>query len=215
MLPGISDLEHFFQILKLNLGLSKILPQYNRYSIDEKFIYWLTLTTCAGLIATGLVMWYPSIVTQVLPGWIFAFSAVFHKWLAFLLVGVTILLHGYQVFLRRMNFSIFSGRMSHAVMEEDHPVELAWLETAAAHADAENWPQVVMYKVEILQAHAPARQVEIKELKRGSNGEDDVQKVVDFQLVDVVKEEIADARTLEPDPATCQKSPASEEIAQP
>lgn len=148
LFPQEHDLAQFFQVLKLNLGLSKKLPLQDRYSFDEKFVYWISFLAVGVLSVTGLVMWFPTWVTLVLPGSILPFAAVFHRWQAVLLVAVVILLHLYQVLLRRLNLSIFTGKLSVAAMQADHPVELAALEGASALAGAKTWPQELEFTLE-------------------------------------------------------------------
>jgi formate dehydrogenase subunit gamma len=148
MLPVKSDLRHLFQLLTFNLGLSKKLPLYDRYSFDEKFIYWVTFIAVIVLSTTGLVMWFPILATQVIPGSFFLYAQVLHRWQAIFAILVMLLLHTYQVFGRNRNFSIFTGRMSLADMQADHPVELAYLEQSSSLAEATSLPKTVRFSIE-------------------------------------------------------------------
>ncbi len=143
-----SDFSHFIQNLKLLFGFSKKLPLYDRYSFDEKFTYWVTAITVGVLCITGLIMRYPTLVTSILPGSVYPYSVVFHRWPALGLVLVSVVLHLYQVLLRKVNFSMFSGSMSLEEMQLDHPVELAYLVKAAGLVQEKKWPQVVTFTVE-------------------------------------------------------------------
>jgi formate dehydrogenase gamma subunit len=147
MLPGRNDLTHFIQMMRLNLGFSRKLPLFERYSFDEKFIYWVTVISVGVLGLTGLLMWFPTLILQVLPGSLYPYAQVFHRWQAIFLVAVVVLLHIYQVVLRSLNASMFSGRMSIRSMKEDHPVELAYMEQAAEHWQEKRWPQAVEFSI--------------------------------------------------------------------
>lgn len=160
LLPGASDFQQILANLKLNLGLSKKLPLYDRYSFDEKFIYWVSVIAVGVMAVTGLVLWFPVYVTQILPGSFYPYATVFHRWQAVFLVAVVLLLHIYQVLLRTLNFSIFTGKLSLQEMEIEHPVELAYLKQAAAVAHAKNWPQTIRFSVEERLAHQTVTVIE-------------------------------------------------------
>lgn len=143
LLPEKSDLEHLVQFLTLNK-----LPLFERYSFDEKFVYWVTVVAVSVLSITGLGLWFPTWVTLVLPGSYFQYAVAIHRWQAIFAVTVVLTLHTYQVFLRKRNLSIFTGRMSIEDMQEDHPVELAQLEKLADLAQSGILPKVVEFSVE-------------------------------------------------------------------
>jgi cytochrome b subunit of formate dehydrogenase len=143
LLPTKSDWEHFVQFLRLNK-----LPLFERYSFDEKFVYWVIVIAVGVLTLTGLGLWFPTWVTLVLPGSYFQYAAAIHRWQAIFVVIVILSLHTYQVLLRKRNFSIFTGRISLEDMQEDHPVELAYLEKLAALVQEGVLPKTVEFAVE-------------------------------------------------------------------
>jgi len=143
MLPQKSDFEHFLQYFTL-----KKLPLFERYSFDEKFVYWVTLIAVGVLSVTGLSMWFPAWVTIVLPGSFFPYAVVIHRWQTIFVVIVILVLHIYQVLLRKKNFSIFTGRISIEDMLEDHPVELAYLEKLSALVQTGSLPKTIEFTVE-------------------------------------------------------------------
>ena len=143
-----SDFQHFSQTIKLLFGFSKKLPLFDRYSFYEKFVYWVTAGCVAILSITGLIMRYPTIVTSVLPGSIYPFAVIFHRWPAIYLVIVILLFHTYQILPSRGNFSMFTGNMSVEKMKAEHPAELAYLVKAASLVSAKTWPQTVEAEVE-------------------------------------------------------------------
>jgi cytochrome b subunit of formate dehydrogenase len=149
LLPEKSDFGHFIQYLTSNK-----LPLFERYSFDEKFVYWATFIGVGVLSITGLSMWFPTWITVVLPGSFFPYAVVIHRWQAIFAVVVIALLHTYQVLLRKKNISIFTGRMSIDDMREDHPVELAYLEKLANLVQAGGLPKSIEFTVE---EHSPKK----------------------------------------------------------
>lgn len=135
-----TDLEHFFQVMKLNLGLSKHLPRYDRYTFEEKAEYWTLVLGSVIMGVTGLMQWFPVFVTQLLPGWVIPAARDMHKWQAILSVLAILTWHFYHVILKTFNTSIFTGKMMIKEMEEEHPAELLYLERAAAVVNNKKWP---------------------------------------------------------------------------
>ncbi len=162
MLPGAADFAHALQVLTFNLGLTKKLPQYERYTFDEKFVYWVTVIAVIILSLTGLVMWFPSIATQILPGSAYLYAIAIHRWQAIFAVTVMLLLHLYQVLVRKQNASIFNGQMSLAEMKADHPLELAYIEKASTLAEVPSLPKSVKFAVEEMTVSFPERVKPIK-----------------------------------------------------
>ncbi|HEY3311600.1 MAG TPA: cytochrome b/b6 domain-containing protein [Anaerolineales bacterium] len=162
MMPEWNDLANLGRLIGFALGFSKKQPLYDRYSLDEKVIYWLSATSLAVLVVTGFVLRYPTWITQVLPGGVFPFAVVFHRWQAILLVAVVILLHGYQVLLRGANRSMFTGKISLDEMQVEHPVELAYLEQAAATVKSKPWPQRVKFTIDEFTAQKVLTAIEKK-----------------------------------------------------
>ena len=162
MLPVKSDLRHIFQMLTFNLGLTRKLPIFDRYSFDEKFVYWVTAITVVILSLSGLVLWFPYLVTQVLPGSFYLFAGALHRWQAIFIVVVILLLHIYQVLLRKQNFSIFNGRMPLSEMKADHPVELAFLERAATLTETKKMPVMVKFSIDEMVVNKEPRKKKVK-----------------------------------------------------
>ncbi len=148
MLVKMKDVQQALQVLMLNLGLTRRVPLYDRYTFEEKFVYWVTSLGVLTLGLTGVVMWFPNLVSQVLPGIVYPYAVIIHRWMAVFATAVLLLVHTYQVFLRQRNNSIFTGVMTAGEMEEEHPVELAYLQQAAQLDESKQWPQAVEFSLE-------------------------------------------------------------------
>jgi len=146
VLFGRGDGKLFFDDLKYFFGFSKELPRFGRYNWREKFDYFGAAFGVALMVATGLVIWFPQIVTLIFPGWIITASVLVHEYEA-LLAGLAIFLsHFYWVHLNRevypMSMVWLSGEMSEHEMRRRHPVELEQILAREAKEQAEQERQL-------------------------------------------------------------------------
>ena len=123
MWPYIRDFTDLFQMIKYNLGLAKERPQFERFSIEEKIEYWALLWGCLVMGLTGLIQWFPSQITQLLPGEVIPVSRTLHSWEAVLAVLAILIWHSYHTVIKEKNKSIFTGTMTEDEMQESHPLE--------------------------------------------------------------------------------------------
>jgi cytochrome b subunit of formate dehydrogenase len=140
MFPGLIDLKSFIRMQLVNLGLSKKLPRFDRYSYEEKAIYWLFVLGILLLGLTGLIQWFPLQVTEFLPGIVIPSAGIIHRWEAILIIFVIFVWHLYRVLYRKRDFSIFTGLVSRQEMQLEHALELEYLEKAAAAVGSLTWP---------------------------------------------------------------------------
>ncbi len=152
MIQPLDDLKNIFHMFGLLLGFYKKLPIFDRYKPDEKFIYWMTVKAVIFSGLTGLLMLYPVQALQLVPGSVYPFAVLIHRWMAILVVLIVVVLHGYQTLVIRRNWSIFNGRMALIDMKEEHPVELAYLNQAALLKDDKHWPHFIEFSVEVPRA---------------------------------------------------------------
>jgi len=142
--PEWSDLTNLFEMLKLNLGFSNRHPQFDRFTFEEKAEYWALIWGTIIMGATGLMQWFPIQVTSILPGWIIPVANALHRWEAILAVLAILTWHFYHTLIKTRNFSIFNGIMTIPQMEEEHPLELAYMEQAALALQRSNrWPALI------------------------------------------------------------------------
>ncbi|OGN73842.1 MAG: hypothetical protein A2X25_03665 [Chloroflexi bacterium GWB2_49_20] len=134
------DFQNFFQMQVFNLGLTRKQPRFDRYSYEEKAVYWLVTLGILVLGLTGIVQWFPIQVTEFLPGIVIPYAGIIHRWEAILVILVVFVYHLYQVLFRKPDGSIFSGKKTRADMQMEHPLELEYLEKAAAAAGSPDWP---------------------------------------------------------------------------
>lgn len=129
MLPGLKDVVDAIQTLGYNFGLIKNPPKMGRYTFGEKVEYWAVIWGTVIMILTGFMLWNPIATTRLFPGEFIPAAKAAHGGEALLAVLSIVTWHFYNVHVKSFNKSMFSGSLSHHEMEEEHPLELAALET--------------------------------------------------------------------------------------
>jgi len=123
MMPVWSDLTGLIGMVKYNLGFAKSRPEFDRFSIEEKLEYWALWWGAIVMGLTGILQWFPSLATQILPGIIIPAARLIHMLEAILAVLAIAIWHSYHTMVKERNYSIFNGMMPEHEMKEAHPLE--------------------------------------------------------------------------------------------
>lgn len=132
MLPSLNDVKAAWGTFLYNLGLKKNKPQQGRYTFDEKFEYWAFVWGTAVMGLTGFMLWNPIATAKILPGVIIPAALAAHSGEALLAVLAIAIWHFYNVHIKHLNTSMFTGRISEHEMLEEHPLELADIKAGLA-----------------------------------------------------------------------------------
>jgi formate dehydrogenase gamma subunit len=132
MLPSLQDIKDGWQALMYNLGFAKTFPQMGRYTFEEKMEYWAFVWGAFIMGATGFLMWNPITTVKFLPGEVIPAAKAAHGGEALLAVLAIIIWHMYGVHIKRLNRSMFNGRMTEEEMLHEHPLELADIKAGIA-----------------------------------------------------------------------------------
>ena len=124
MLPGPKDALDALDVLRYNLGLTKEHPRLPRYNFAEKAEYWAMLWGTAVMGLTGFILWNPIVAAKILPGQFIPAAKAAHGGEAVLAVLAILVWHFYNVHVKMFNKAMFTGRMSHHQMHEEHGEEL-------------------------------------------------------------------------------------------
>ncbi len=116
-------------------------PAYGRYTYWEKFDYFAVFWGVMVIGSTGFVLWFPELLTRVLPGWSINVATIVHSDEALLAVGFIFTIHFFNTHFRPDKFPmdpvIFTGRMTLEELKHDKPDEYAEL---VAHRQARGAP---------------------------------------------------------------------------
>lgn len=137
MMLNLQDLRDMINFVRYNLGMTHEHPKMPKFNFGEKFEYWAVVWGTAVMTLTGFMLWNPIATTSVLPGSIIPAALAAHGGEALLAVVSIIVWHMYNVHIKHFNPSMFTGKLPHEQMKEEHALELERLE-----AGGRAWPEV-------------------------------------------------------------------------
>jgi cytochrome b subunit of formate dehydrogenase/nitrate/TMAO reductase-like tetraheme cytochrome c subunit len=119
------DIPEVFQTVKYYLGLSKTKPEYEEFDYTEKVEYWAVVWGNIVMTLTGLILWFPALVTGFAPSWIIRASELIHYYEAILATLAIVIFHLFFVIIHPeqypMNLSWLTGKMSLRAAIHKHP----------------------------------------------------------------------------------------------
>lgn len=114
LVPQLADLRDIFAQLRWFVGRGPK-PTFERWTYWEKFDYWAVFWGVAIIGGSGLVLWFPTFFTHVLPGWAVNVALVIHSDEALMAIGFIFGVHFFNSHLRRTKFPmdavIFTGTL--------------------------------------------------------------------------------------------------------
>jgi cytochrome b subunit of formate dehydrogenase len=126
MVPQPSDVVDLFRMFRYFLYLGPR-PKFDHFTYWEKFDYMAVFWGVAIIGISGLVLWFPTTASMVLPGWALNAAYVVHSDEALLATGFIFLFHFLHTHLRPESFPmdtvIFTGRMPLATFKHERPLE--------------------------------------------------------------------------------------------
>jgi formate dehydrogenase subunit gamma len=145
MLPGLADVREALHLVFHYAGLAKSKPGHERFDFRQKFEYWGIIWGGAMMIVTGLIIWFPVQMTQLIPGQLVPAAKAAHGGEALLAVLTIIIWHMYSVHFSAhalpFDKTIFTGKISTERLLAEHPREFERL-VAQTAAEAETEVEV-------------------------------------------------------------------------
>ena len=126
MVPQPRDVVDFIGMMKYFLYLGPR-PKFDHVTYWEKFDYLAVFWGVAIIGFSGLILWFPTAFTMVLPGWALNAAYIVHSDEALLATGFIFLFHFFHTHLRPEAFPldpvIFTGRMPLDRFKDERPME--------------------------------------------------------------------------------------------
>ncbi len=102
-------------------------PAFDRWTYWEKFDYWAEIAGTFIIGGTGLMLWFPGLVSTMIPGWSFNIATIVHGYEALLAAGFIFTIHFFNANLRPEKFPvddvIFTGVVSEDELRHERPAE--------------------------------------------------------------------------------------------
>lgn len=134
MLPTLQDIKDTWNMLLYLIYVKKQKPGFGKYNFEQKVTYWFLFFAIAIMLVSGYIMWFPEVITRVLPGGVIPAAIMAHSTESIVTLIFIVLWHFYHVHLERLNLSIFSGWLNEDDMRTYHSLEYNRL-TASLHSD--------------------------------------------------------------------------------
>jgi len=128
LVPNLKDLQDIVAMFKWFFGKGPK-PEFDRFTYWEKFDYWAVFWGMFIIGGSGLLLWFPTFFSQLLPGWMFNVATIVHGEEALLAVGFIFTIHFFNGHLRPEKFPmdtvIFTGRLPEHELKDERQVEYA------------------------------------------------------------------------------------------
>jgi cytochrome b subunit of formate dehydrogenase len=124
--PRWQDFKDVWNHVRWFVGLGPK-PKFDRFTYWEKFDYMAVFWGVAMIGASGLILWFPTVVTHVLPGWVINVAHVIHGDEALLAAGFIFVFHFFNSHFRPDKFPydpvMFSGRVTEEELRHERPAQ--------------------------------------------------------------------------------------------
>jgi cytochrome b subunit of formate dehydrogenase len=114
-------------------------PEYGRWTYWEKFDYFAVFWGVAVIGMTGLILWFPTVFTRVMPGWMVNVATTIHSDEALLAVCFIFSIHFFNTHFRPEKFPIDTVIFTEGVpldeLKQDRPREFRQLVESGELAD--------------------------------------------------------------------------------
>jgi hypothetical protein len=93
-------------------------PRFERWTYWEKFDYWAVCLAMLLIGGSGLLLWFPTLATRILPGDVLNVAQVLHSETAMMVAGCLFLMHFFNTHLRPEKFPMDLSVVTGVVSEE-------------------------------------------------------------------------------------------------
>ncbi|KAA0258912.1 cytochrome b/b6 domain-containing protein [Deferribacter autotrophicus] len=143
MFPRGKDLKDVVDFLKYAFFITDEKPKHERFHWREKFDYWAVFWGIPLLGLTGLILWFETEATKILPGWALNISFIAHSDEALLAASVILIWHMYNAHVNYDKFPMsplfLTGYLPEEIMKHEY-----YLEWQRLNELAEKHPELVL-----------------------------------------------------------------------
>ncbi len=123
MLPTLEDIKDTWKMLLYLVYIKREKPAFGKYNFEQKVTYWFLFFSIGIMLISGYIMWFPEVITRLLPGGVIPAAIMAHSTEAMVTLVFIVLFHFYHVHIERLNLSIFSGWLNEEDMRTYHKHE--------------------------------------------------------------------------------------------
>ena len=127
LLPNRQDFLDAVQQLRYDLGLAESQPRFDRFDYRQKFEYWGLIFGALIMVLSGFILYFPIVVSRVLPAELIPAAKVMHSYEAMLAFLIVLIWHMAGAHLTPESFpmdtSIFTGRIRKEKLRREHALE--------------------------------------------------------------------------------------------
>jgi cytochrome b subunit of formate dehydrogenase len=121
------DVRDTLQNLRWYLGRTEKPPRFGRYDYRQKYEYWGLIFGSMVMVASGLLLFFPVLVSRLLPAELIPAAKVMHSNEAMLAMLIILVWHLYGAHLNPdvfpMDSSMFTGKISKERLLHEHALE--------------------------------------------------------------------------------------------
>jgi len=134
MFPTMKDVGDFLKTVGYYLGQEKEEPKYDRFQFREKFDYFAVYWGMPIMVLSGLVLWFPIALGNLLPDWGLSAAYIAHSDEAVLAFLAILMWHFYNTHFHPEHFPMspvwLTGSLTESEMAREHPLELERIKAA-------------------------------------------------------------------------------------
>jgi len=127
MLLGKRDFRDAIDNLRYYAGYADTPPKFGRFDYRQKFEYWGLIFGSLIMVATGYILYFPILVSRVLPAELIPAAKVMHSYEALFAFLIVLIWHMAGAHLSPeafpMDTTIFTGKISKEKLKHEHPLE--------------------------------------------------------------------------------------------
>lgn len=127
MLLSRRDFQDAIDNLRYYAGYAETPPKFGRYDYRQKFEYWGLVFGAMVMVTTGFILYFPILISRVLPAELIPAAKVMHGYEALLALLIVIIWHMAGAHLAPESFpidtSIFTGKIRKEKLHHEHPLE--------------------------------------------------------------------------------------------